>query len=273
MRRKGSSCRNTTTATYRLKEATANLSGPRSSTHFYAPQTAEDYVSTTMSIVPTDAPSQNVNALTYVPSVVQRITMPSHGHVGLNHTPPTDPFISMTFPSLLHYQNFYDTIIHRPPLLINTDLHNEIYNRIVQPYDPNAFEDLLLQHELTYLYTLLVTNLRNGFPLGAMPSLTETVILENHPSVQQYPDTVQQNLEDEVEAGRMDGPFSQNTITSILRGPFFVSPLIVSVFLCFPSHSLSATAGSWNARQAACLPPSLKIEQINSFSELAHQKI
>jgi hypothetical protein len=27
----------------------------------------------------------------------------------------------------------------------------------------------------------------------------------------------------------MDGPFSHNTITSILRGPFFVSPLIVSV--------------------------------------------
>ena len=62
-----------------------------------------------------------------------------------------------------------------------------------------------------------------------MPSLTETVILENHPSAQQYPDTVKQYLEDEVEAGRMDGPFSHDTIKSILRGPFFVSPLIVSV--------------------------------------------
>jgi hypothetical protein len=107
----------------------------------------------------------------------------------------------MTFPSLLHYRNFHNTIIHRSPPLTNTDFHNEIYNRIVQPYDPNAFEDLLLQHELTYLYTLLVTNLRNGFPLGEMPSLTETVILENHPSAQQYPDTVKQYLEDEVEAG------------------------------------------------------------------------
>jgi hypothetical protein len=144
-------------------------------------------------------------------------------------TPPTDSFFSMTSPSLLHYRNFYDTIIHRSPFLTNTDFHNEIYNRIVQPYDSYAFEDLLFQHELTYLYPLLVTNLRNGFPLGEMPSLTETVILENHPSAQQYPDTVKQYLEDEVEAGRMDGPFSHDTIKSILRGPFFVSPLIVSV--------------------------------------------
>jgi hypothetical protein len=87
----------------------------------------------------------------------------------------------------------------------------------------------MLHYELTYLYPLLVTNLRNGFPLGEMPSLTETVILENHPSAQEYPDTVKQYLEDEVEAGRMDGPFSRDEIESILRGPFFASPLIVSV--------------------------------------------
>jgi hypothetical protein len=92
----------TTTVTYQLKEVTANLSGPRSSTHFYAPRMAKDYASTTMSTVPVDGLSQNVNVLTYVPSVVRRITMPSHGHVGLDHTPPTDFFLSMTSPSLLH---------------------------------------------------------------------------------------------------------------------------------------------------------------------------
>jgi hypothetical protein len=136
----------------------------------------------------------------------------------------------MTSPSLLPYRNFYDTIIHRPLLSTNSiDSHNEIYSRIVQPYDPNAFEDLLLRLKLNYLYPLLVQNLKNGFPLGEMPSLTETVILDNHPSVQQYPDTIKQYLEDEVKAGRMDGPFSRDIITSILRGPFFVSPLIVSV--------------------------------------------
>jgi hypothetical protein len=155
--------------------------------------------------------------------------MPSLGHADLDHIPSTNLFLSMTSPSLLNYRNFYDTIIHRPPLLISTDDHNEIYNRIVQPYDPDAFENLLLHHELTYLYPLLVSNLRNGFPLGEMPSLTETVILENHPSTQQYPDTVKQYLADEIEAGRMNGPFSRDEIESILRGPFFASPLIVSV--------------------------------------------
>ena len=62
-----------------------------------------------------------------------------------------------------------------------------------------------------------------------MPLLTKTVILENHPSAQQYPDTGKQYLKDKTEAGRMDGPFSRNEIESILHGPFFASPLIISV--------------------------------------------
>jgi hypothetical protein len=187
---------------------------------------AKYYAST---ITSAHAPSQNATEPTYAHSAAQKITTHFHGRAEPDLTPPTDPFISTTFPSLLNYRNFYDTIIHRPPNLPEAHPYNEIYNRIVQPYNPKAFEDLLLQHKITHLYPLLVKNLRNGFPLGEMPSLTETVILENHPSAQQYPDTVKQYLEDEIEAGRMDGPFSRDAITSILRGPFFASPLIVSV--------------------------------------------
>ena len=112
---------------------------------------------------------------------------------------------------------------------MSTDSHNNIYNHIVRPYDPDAFERFLFQHNLTYLYPLLATNLRTGFPLGEMPALTQTVILDNHPSTLQYPDTVKEYLIDEVQAGRMTGPFSCTEIKQILRGPFFSSPLIVSV--------------------------------------------
>ena len=62
-----------------------------------------------------------------------------------------------------------------------------------------------------------------------MPILSQTVIIENHPSVLQYPDTIDQYLADEVHAGRMSGPFSRDATNLILRGPFFSSPLIVSV--------------------------------------------
>ena len=187
---------NITMVMYPPREATANPSGQKSSTHYYAPQMAEDSASITMC---ERALCQNANAPMSAPSAAQKITTLSLGHANLDHIPSNNLFISMTSPSLLNYRDFYDTIIHRPLLLTSTDSHNEIYNHIVQPYDPDAFENLMLHHELTYLYPLLVTNLRNGFPLGEMPSLTETVILENHPLAQEYPDTVKQYLEDEVE--------------------------------------------------------------------------
>lgn len=62
-----------------------------------------------------------------------------------------------------------------------------------------------------------------------MPPLTQTVIIDNHLSALQYPDTIKEYLADEVSAGRMSGPFPRDVTEQILRGPFFSSPLIVSV--------------------------------------------
>ena len=135
----------------------------------------------------------------------------------------------MTSPLILPYRNFYDTIIHRSIPITSNHSHNDIYNRIIQPYNPEAFKTFLMQHNLIDFYPLLVTNLRSGFPLGEMPALTQTVILNNHPSTLQYPDTIAEYLTDEVQSGRMTGPFSRNETEQILRGPFFSSPLIVSV--------------------------------------------
>ena len=85
------------------------------------------------------------------------------------------------------------------------------------------------KHNLSHIYPLLVANLRNGFPLGAMPALTTTVILPNHISVTQHAELVHQYLSDELEAGRMSGPFSRQRVEKILRGPFFSSPFLISV--------------------------------------------
>ena len=155
--------------------------------------------------------------------------MPCPGSAGLV-LPPINSFIINTEP--LPYHDFSDSIAYRNPLLNNPvilHLHSDIFSHIIHPYDTAAFERLLTKHNLFSFYPLLVTNLRNGFPLGDMPALTKTVILKNHPSCTQYADTVHQYLIDEVKAGRMSGPFSRQHVEFLLRGAFFLSPLLVSV--------------------------------------------
>lgn len=88
---------------------------------------------------------------------------------------------------------------------------------------------MLDRYQLTNSYPNLCTNLHNGFPLGNMPLLAKTVIIPNHPSTHNYPDAVDEYLADEVAAGRMSGPFSLEDVEVALRGPVFVSPLIVAV--------------------------------------------
>ena len=166
-------------------------------------------------------------------SAAQKATMLFPGSV-VPSLSPISPFFSLTSHSPLPYRDFLNTIIHRSPLPNSIDSHNQIYNSIIHPYNPDAFESLLLEHSLTQSYPFLVKNLCTGFPLGEMPTLTQTVIIENHLSVLQYPDTINQYLADKVYAGCMLGPFSRDATELILRGPFFSSPLIVSVQIQAP---------------------------------------
>lgn len=140
-----------------------------------------------------------------------------------------DP-VSPISPPFLTYRDFSDTIVHRDSLTSADTGHSDnIFLKIIHPYDVDAFEHFLSKHRLTYFYSILVPNLRNGFPLGEMPRLTDTVIFKNHPSTLLYSDTVAKYLVDEPLAGRMSGPFPLHHIEKILRGSIFCSPLLVSV--------------------------------------------
>jgi hypothetical protein len=133
-------------------------------------------------------------------------------------------------PQFLPYRDFTNTIVHRDSFIAaDIDHSNDIFLRIIHPYNIDAFEHLLSKHDLTYFYPLLVPNLRNGFALGEMPQLTDTVIFKNHPSTLLYSDIVVKYLTDELAAGRMSGPFSLQLVEEILRGPILCSPLLVSV--------------------------------------------
>lgn len=69
---------------------------------------------------------------------------------------------------------------------------------------------------LTSYYPNLVDNLHNGFPLSSMPTLSSTLILHNHPTVNEYPSTVKNYIIEELAANRMSGPFTKDMTERIL---------------------------------------------------------
>jgi hypothetical protein len=148
---------------------------------------------------------------------------------GLADPRTPEAFLQTSKPQPLLYPSFTSSIIQRPTFNANIHAHPDVFNRIVSPYDANAFAIFLDKHRLTSLYPNLVFNLQKGFPLGPMPNLLETSILPNHPTVLEHLSEVDEYLEKEIMAGRMSGPFSRQMVERILRGPFQSSPLIVAV--------------------------------------------
>jgi hypothetical protein len=201
-------------------------------------QTAKSFASTTILpgptlSVPIPMTHEHISALSAVPSPIMR----SPGSVGrdrpVSQSPPpaapgSDDFLSITALQFLPYHDFSSTIVHRDSF--NTsEQFQDIFLSIIHPYDTDAFNYFISKHDLTPFYSLLVTNLRNGFPLGHMPPLIDTVIFKNHPSMLLHSDVVDKYLTDELDAGRMSGPFSLQRVENILHGAIFCSPLLVSV--------------------------------------------
>jgi hypothetical protein len=175
---------------------------------------------------------ERTSALSVVPSPIMHLPGSVVHDQSRPPTTATDTFPLFTAPMFLPYRDFSSTIVHRDSLIIidkNSLEFSDIFLSIVHPYNTDAFTHFISKHALTYFYSLLVTNLRNGFPLGEMPSLTDTVIFKNHPSTLLHSDVVDKYLTDELKAGRMSGPFSRQQVEKILRGAFFCSPLLVSV--------------------------------------------
>ncbi|KAF7311173.1 hypothetical protein MKEN_01018500 [Mycena kentingensis (nom. inval.)] len=104
----------------------------------------------------------------------------------------------------------------------------EILDRVVTPYNADAFERALSDLNITDEFPQLVDNLRNGFPIGDLPELAFTSIIPNHSSVDKYPEAVQEYVDKELRLGRCSGPFTREEVERILCGPFRVSPLLVA---------------------------------------------
>ena len=155
--------------------------------------------------------------------------MPSPG-CAAQSIPTSEDFLHFFSHSqkVLAYTDFSSSIMHR---VFNSDLHSNshIFNRIISPYDPEAFDNFLHKHNIFHLYPSLVHNLVSGFPIGSMPEMAKTTVILNHPSCIPFMDDVYNYLTEEVRDGRMSGPLSCAEVESTLHGPFFSSPLLVSI--------------------------------------------
>ncbi|RXW17779.1 hypothetical protein EST38_g8069 [Candolleomyces aberdarensis] len=104
----------------------------------------------------------------------------------------------------------------------------DILNRICTPYVADAFDSLFDKFPtLRQEFPHLTQKLREGFPMGVFPDLTETVIFPNNKSINQHTDFVDQYFKEEVESGRMSGPYSKEELEGILGGPFQCSPIAI----------------------------------------------
>ncbi|KAF5386129.1 hypothetical protein D9615_002403 [Tricholomella constricta] len=103
--------------------------------------------------------------------------------------------------TVLAYRDFSAHIHYRPRLPSFSSFDNELFERVVTPYNVSAFDRLLNKHNLSQTYPLLVNNLKHGFPLGTLPKLTKSVIIKNHPSVDIHPEAVAEYLATEISLG------------------------------------------------------------------------
>lgn len=142
---------------------------------------------------------------------------------------PSGPDPLLSFPQSLDFTDFSSSTVHRPPPLNTTLSDSEIYNCIITPYSVDAFKSMLNQAHLSHSYSVLVDNLKNGFPIGDMPPLSETIIIPNPSSIIDHLDKVYEYINTELAANRMSGPYSQAETEHILRGPFYCSPFAVVI--------------------------------------------
>ncbi|KAJ3498213.1 hypothetical protein NMY22_g19622 [Coprinellus aureogranulatus] len=143
-------------------------------------------------------------------------------------------------------------------------LPSRILNRICTPYDADAFDAIFDEHpQLRTESPHLTDKLRHGFPMGIFPDLKETVIFPNNKSIDQHMDFVDEYFKEEVESGRMSGPYSQEELEGILGGPFQCSPLSIDE---------KEVDGSFETKLRMCINLSKGTDEhpsVNSFSDKA----
>lgn len=99
-------------------------------------------------------------------------------------------------------------------------------DRIITPYNYHAFDTLLSFFGLTNRFPNLVNSLKNGFRIGVPESrLADSII----PPFRSSDDdgVIDDYLREEIEAQRMDGPFTEGQMRDLVGGHFAACPVHV----------------------------------------------
>ncbi|KAF8644923.1 hypothetical protein AX16_008205 [Volvariella volvacea WC 439] len=130
-------------------------------------------------------------------------------------------------------QNAVFCKIPSPPLprLYSTKRPDILY-KISTPYNVDSFQRCLEQEfpDLKDKYPYLISKLQFGFPMAReFPESGphRTRIVPNGRSAEKNMKFIKDELEKEVAAGRMDGPFSRRQVKQILGTEFYCAPLTV----------------------------------------------
>ncbi len=105
--------------------------------------------STSKEPIALDALTRKTTSPTSALSAENLIT-PSLGRAG-PEPPSFEDFLTAEAQSFLHYTDFSSSIIHRPPFDPAIHLHEEIFSRVIHPYNTDAFESFMTKHDLSAL--------------------------------------------------------------------------------------------------------------------------
>ena len=105
-----------------------------------------------------------------------------------------------------------------------TDL-SHIIDRMITPYKPAGWRQALSSTRLTHSFPHLVHDITYGFPIVNPPPSTYTFTPPNLKSADIDPVYMDNFIKDELESGRLDGPFSVEEAHIIFAGHFRTAPL------------------------------------------------
>ena len=131
----------------------------------------------------------------------------------------SSPWLGKSLTACIKFHPAFDDFQHSSP---------DVFNKIIHPYDYNAFKQLLSLYNLTSAYPNLVNNLRSGFSLGDFPEILRTHIHKEPKFNLESSEVISTYIQKELSANHMSGPFSCLDIERILHGPFICSPFTVA---------------------------------------------
>lgn len=99
--------------------------------------------------------------------------------------------------------------------------------RVVTPYRADAFEQRLRKLKLLGKHPLLPARIRGGFPMGKFSPLNKTYVPDNHAKRPEHLAFIRKYISEQVALKRMEGPYDEKTVKSILQSNFMTSPLFV----------------------------------------------